>query len=353
MRDIGAAAAIFGLSSNLRYLTGFTDEPGERLLCLIVGCADEPTFIVPELYAAEVRARTSGFVMRVWRDGETPEALLSGAAKGLSGVAGRILLDDTLWSTFALSIQRAFAGREFGLASEVMEGLRLRKDEQEVGVMQRAGEIADRAYEAVTSQKVAGLSEIELAGRLEAEMLAHGAEGVAFQTLVASGPNSAMPHHRAGARRIEAGDVVILDFGCRVAGYCSDVSRTVVCGDAPAEVERVYDAVRRSYVAARDASRVGTPAEAVDRAARDVLVKAGYGEQFVHRTGHGIGLDVHESPYLVEGSDERLEEGMTFSIEPGVYLPGRFGIRVEDVVVVTEEGERPMTHAPHELKRVA
>ncbi len=353
LEGVGAAAAVFGLSSNLRYLTGFTDEPGERLLCLIVGREAEPTFVVPELYADEVLARAPGIATRVWGDGEDPEALLSDVAGGLADRAGRILLDDTLWTTFALSVQNAFPDRGFGLASEVTGELRMRKDEDEIDAMVRAGEIADRAYLAVTSQAVIGLSEIELAGRLEAEMLAAGAEGVAFQTLVASGPNGALPHHRAGPRRIEAGDVVILDFGCRVAGYCSDVSRTVVCGEADPELLKVHEAVRRAHAAARDAVRIGATAEAVDRAARGVLGEGGYGDRFVHRTGHGIGLDVHEPPYIVEGNERRLEQGMTFSIEPGAYFPGRFGVRIEDVVAITEEGTLAMTRAPHELRCVA
>jgi len=353
LKRVGADAAVFGLSSNLRYLTGFTDEPGERLLCLIVGREAEPTFVVPELYADEVRARAPGIAMRVWCDGEDPVALLSDVAADLADRAGRILLDDTLWATFALSIQEAFPDRRFGLASEVMEELRMRKDEDEIDSMVRAGEIADRAYLAVTSQAVTGLSEIELAGRLEAEMLAAGADGVAFQTLVASGPNGALPHHRAGTRRIEAGDVVILDYGCRVGGYCSDVSRTVVCGEANPELWKVHEAVCRAHAAARDAARVGSTAESVDRAARDVLGEEGYGDRFVHRTGHGIGLDVHEPPYIVEGNERRLEQGMTFSIEPGAYFPGRFGVRVEDVVAVTEEGTLAMTRASHELRCVA
>ena len=353
LERVNAAAVVFGLSANLRYLTGFTDEPGERLLCLIVGREGEPTFVVPELYGDEVRAHASGIAMRVWGDGDDPAGLLSDIATGFAKREGRILLDDTLWATFALLIQDVFPNRVFGRASEVMTKLRLRKDGDEIGSMKRAGEIADRAYQAVTSQPVTGLSEIELAGRLEAEMLAGGAEGVAFQTLVASGSNSALPHHRAGKRRIGAGDVVILDFGCRVGGYCSDITRTVICGEAIDEVLQVHEAVRRAHVAARDAARAGATAEAVDRAARDVLTDEGYGDQFVHRTGHGIGLDVHEPPYIVQGSERRLEEGMTFSIEPGAYLPGRFGVRIEDIVAVTEEGALAMTQAPHELRCVA
>jgi len=349
---VDAAAAVLGLSSNLRYLTGFSDEPGERLLCLIVGREGEPAFVVPQLYADQVRAHVSGAAMRVWADGEDPAAIVADVARDLASQPGRILLDDSLWATFTLSVQDVFRGRRFGLVSEVTTELRVRKDEDEISSMGRAGEIADQAYLAVTAEAVTGLTEIELAGRLEAEMLRAGAEGAAFETLVASGPNSALPHHRAGTRRIEPGDVVILDFGCRVGGYCSDISRTVVCGEPGNEVRGIHEAVRRAHEAARDKVRSGVGAQAIDTAARNVLIDAGYGANFTHRTGHGIGLDVHESPYIVEGNEQRLDVGMMFSIEPGIYFEGAYGVRIEDVVVVTGEGARAMTHAPHELRCV-
>jgi len=350
--SVDAAAAVIGLSSNLRYLAGFSDEPGERLLCLIVGREGETTFVVPQLYADQVRAHVSGVAMRLWPDGGNPAAIVANVARELEKQAGRILLDDSLWATFTLSIQDVFRGREFGLVSEVTTELRMRKDEDEISAMRRAGEIADQAYLAVTSKPVSSLTEIELASRLESKMLKAGADGVAFETLVASGPNSALPHYRAGTRRIEPGDVVILDFGCRVGGYCSDISRTIVCGEPRDDVDVVHDAVRCAHEAARERVRSGVQAQEIDAAARDVLTNAGYGADFTHRTGHGIGLDVHESPYIVKGNEQRLEEGMAFSIEPGAYFAGAYGVRIEDVVVVTEEGAMAMTHAPHELRRV-
>lgn len=352
LEAVDAAVAVFGLSSNLRYLTGFNDEPGERMLLLIVPCNGEAALIVPELYADQVETLSPAAPLRVWADGEDPGALLTEIADGLRRVPGEALLDDSLWASFALRVQTAFSGRLFGLASAVMAPLRERKDDAEIAAMKRAGEIADGAYAAVTAEPISGVTEIELARRLEAAMLAGGADGIAFATLVASGPNSALPHYRAGTRRIESGDVVILDYGCRVDGYCSDITRTVVCGGPTPELERVHDAVRRAHSAARDRVENGVPAQEVDGAARDVLVEAGYGGRFVHRTGHGIGLDVHEPPYIVRGNEQRLEKGMAFSIEPGAYFTARFGVRIEDVVVVGDAGAVPMTEAPQELKNV-
>jgi Xaa-Pro aminopeptidase len=234
-----------------------------------------------------------------------------------------------------------------------MEGLRERKDEGEIAAMRRAGEIADAAYVAVTAGRITGLTEVDLASRLESAMLSGGAEGIAFQTLVASGPNSALPHYRAGTRRIESGDVVILDFGCRVNGYCSDMTRTVVCGEPDDRLCEIHATVRRAHGAAKERVRSGVQAQEIDAAARAVLTDAGYGAHFTHRTGHGIGLDVHESPYIVEGNEQRLDPGMAFSIEPGAYfMEEAYGVRIEDVVVVTKEGAEAMTHAPHELRQV-
>lgn len=352
LASVGAAAVVVGLSTNMRYLTGFSDEPGERMLVLVVPRDGEPTMIVPELYADQVRAFAPAYNTVVWSDGEDPTLIVRDVARGLEAQTGRLLLDDRLWTAIALPVQRAFPGRDVGLASEIMTELRMRKTREEIDCMQRAGEITDRALEDALSRPIAGQTEIGLARRLESAMLDGGANGVAFETLVASGSNSAFPHYRAGSRCIESGDVVIMDFGCRVEGYCSDITRTVVCGEASTEVSDAYDAVREAYAAARDRARRGVSAQEVDRAARRVLTEAGHGEAFCHRTGHGVGLDVHEPPYIVEGNDTRLETGMAFSIEPGVYFSGSFGVRLEDVVVVTEGGAKPMTEAPRGLRAV-
>jgi len=347
----GIAAVVIGLSSNMRYLVGFTDEPGERMLLLIVPRSGEATMIVPALYADQVTNHFGGPI-RVWADGEDPAALVATTAAELASVPGRILVDDSLWAAMLLPVQKAFSGREIGLASEMLASLRMRKAPEEIDAMHRAGQIADRALEEAIGEPIVGLTELELADRLERSMRAAGAEGTAFETLVASGPNSALPHYRAGQRRIGVGDVVILDYGCRVDGYCSDMTRTVCCGPPSVEVRAAYDAVRAAHDAGVRSAQADAQAQDVDRATRRVLTDAGFGEAFSHRTGHGIGLDVHEPPYIVEGNEMRLETGMAFSVEPGAYFPGSFGIRLEDIVAVTEAGARSMTEAPRELRIV-
>ena len=349
-REQDVAAVVIGLSSNLRYLTGFIDEPGERMLLLVVPQSGEAAMIVPGLYESQVRSVSSVARILIWADEEDPRKLLESVARNLP--TGRVLVDDSLWAQFVLSIDEVVAPRPLGLASELLTDLRARKGVDEVECMKKAGRIADRALEQTLAAPLVGQSELEVAHRLESAMMAGGADGIAFETLIAAGENSALPHYRAGHRTIRSGDVVILDFGCRVAGYCSDMTRTVICGAPSAAVSRAYEAVRGAYEAGRAAVRPGVEAQNIDRAARAVLTEAGYGAAFCHRTGHGVGLDVHEPPYIVGGNRTALEPGMAFSIEPGAYFEGSFGLRLEDVVVVGDAGAIPMTNAPRELRVV-
>ena len=350
VKERGIAAVVIGLSSNLRYLTGFIDEPGERMLLLIVPQSGDPAMIVPGLYETQVRGVSSVERMLIWGDSDDPGELLRDVLRSLP--QGRVLVDDSLWAQFVLPVQDAAAPRPLGLASELLTPLRARKGADEIEAMKTAGRVADQALEKTLADPILGLSELEVAHRLESAMMAGGADGIAFETLVASGANSALPHYRAGHRKIERGDVVILDFGCRVKGYCSDMTRTVVCGAPSEAILRAYDAVRGAHAAGRQRVAPGIDAQDVDRATRAVLVDAGYGEAFCHRTGHGVGLDVHEPPYIVEGNRTPLESGMAFSIEPGAYFEGSFGLRLEDVFVVDSGGAISMTNAPRDLRVV-
>jgi len=344
-----AGLLIVGLSASLRYLTGFTDEPGERLLLLLVPRDGDPGFVVPGLYADQVRAVTGFERLFVWADHEGPESVLGAALSAFAQAPGAILVEDCLWSGFLLACQKALPARSFGSGTPVLAPLRMHKAPEEVELLRRAGAAADEAFRRVIEGPFVGRTELDVAASLVDAMRDAGADDVAFAPLVASGPAAALPHYRAGARRIERGDVVILDYGCRCGGYCSDISRTVSCGAPARDVRAAYDAVRDAQRQAVDAVRPGVPAEEIDRAARDLLTARGLGDRFIHRTGHGIGLDIHEPPYIVGGNRIPLEPGMSFSVEPGVYFPGRFGIRIEDVVVVSESNAIPMTTATHEL----
>jgi Xaa-Pro aminopeptidase len=329
-------------SHNLFYLSGFAEEPGERHLLFFLPRDGDPTFLVPDLYEEQVRAVSWVDDVRTWGDDEDPLAALTAVASDLDlPPSPRVLVDDTMWARFTHDLRAALPDATFGLASDVLSDLRVRKDGAELDALRRAAAAADEAMDAVreTGADAVGMTERELAREIERTLVEAGGDGVSFETIVASGPNGAMPHHRCGDRRIRAGDPVVLDFGTRVDGYPSDQTRTVVFdGDPPSTFEEVHAVVREAQAAGVAAVEPGVTAASVDRAARDVIDEAGYGDRFVHRTGHGVGLDVHEEPYVVAGNDRELAEGMVFSVEPGVYLPGEFGVRVEDLVVVTADG---------------
>jgi Xaa-Pro aminopeptidase len=254
-----------------------------------------------------------------------------------------------MWASHLLGLQAVLGHRaSFVPASPVLAPLRARKDAAEIELLRRAAAGADEAFRQVIGEGIAGRTEEEVASSLGRHLVDAGHESVAF-TIVASGPNGASPHHRPGLRRIETGDAVVLDFGGRVGGYCSDLSRTISVGKPSAEAAEVHAVVREAQHAAFAAVRPGAQAEEVDAAARRLIEQAGYGREFIHRTGHGIGLEEHEPPYIVRGNAEPLDEGMCFSIEPGIYLEGRFGVRIEDIVSVTADGARSLNEAERAL----
>jgi Xaa-Pro aminopeptidase len=251
-----------------------------------------------------------------------------------------------------LGLQAALPDARFATAAGVLSRLRSRKDQGEVQLLDRAARSADETFHRVIREGLEGKTEAQIAQALSTTLIETGHDASLFW-IVGSGPNGASPHHDPGSREIRAGDTVVMDFGGRAAGYCSDVTRTVSVGEPTDEVKEVHEIVRRAQQAAFEAVRPGVPGEEIDRVARDIITEAGYGPAFIHRTGHGIGLEEHEDPYLVEGNSEPLEPGMCFSIEPGIYLEGRFGVRIEDIVVVTEGGAERLNHAPRDLVVVA
>ena len=344
-----ADAAVLFPSTNLYYASGFREEPGERHLLLFVPREGDPAFVAPEMYAEQIRDESWVEDLRLWADGEDPTALVADLAEEMNLGEGRLLVDDTMWALFTQDLRETLPDAAFGLASEVFDDLRMRKDETELDALRRAGALADAVSVEIRSlgDDAVGTTESELAAEIESRLAARGGEEVAFGTIAGSGPNGAKPHHRHDDREIRRGDPVVLDFGAYVDGYPGDQTRTVVfAGDPPAEYETVHEVVREAQQAAVEAVEPGVTAESVDRAAREVIEDAGYGEQFVHRTGHGVGLDVHEDPYIVAGNDLELEAGMVFSVEPGVYLPGEFGVRIEDLVVVTDDGADRLNDSP-------
>ncbi|MEU9666149.1 aminopeptidase P family protein [Streptomyces bobili] len=322
----------------------------ERLTLLVLTPETEPHLLVPALERPDAEAAPGAGAVRVtdWSDGQDPYA----AAAGLLRPHGRYGVSDATWALHLLGLQEALPLTAYRALTTALPMLRAVKDEHEVARLAAAGAAADATYEDILAVRFAGRRETEVAADLARLLREHGHSQVDF-TVVGSGPNGANPHHEAGDRVIRDGDMVVLDFGGLKDGYGSDTTRTVHVGPPTDEERQVHDLVRTAQQAAFEAVRPGVPCQEIDRVARAVITDAGYGDRFIHRTGHGIGVTTHEPPYLVEGEEQPLVPGMCFSIEPGVYLPGRFGVRIEDIVTCTAGGGRRLNGTPHELAVVA
>ena len=339
LRAAGVDALVLTPGADLFYLTGFAHgHAGERLFALVVRADGSAAWVVPRMNVEQVaRHAAPGQAVRAWADAETYQPALRDALAGVRSVA----FDDEARAAFLLDVFAA-AGPAARVvrASTVTRGLRLRKDARELAALRDAARTVDKTIATATALCRPGRTEAEVERDLRAALLARSPDQSVAFTIVASGPNGALPHHETSSRAIEPGDVVILDFGTREpGGYHSDITVTCSVGEpGDPEAREVYRTVWRAQRAALDAVRPGVPCEAVDRAARAVIEQAGYGPHFLHRTGHGLGLQVHEPPFLVGGNAEVLEEGMVFSVEPGIYLPGRFGVRLEVIASVTSDG---------------
>ena len=349
-RAAGVAALLLAPGSDLTYLSGYRITGSERLTCLVLTADGEATLVLPELEAPRAALAAPDLARRTWTETEDPYAL----AASLLHAPGSLALSDQMWAAFVLGVKSAAPERELRLASIVTRELRMRKDDVEQAALRAVSAAADRAYARIRERPFAGRTEREIATELAELLKDEGHEEVLF-TIVASGPNGASPHHATGDRRLAAGDVVVLDFGGTRAHYGSDITRTVhVGGRIDAETRRVHDLVLRAQEAGYAAVREGVTAESVDAAARRVIADGGYGDRFIHRLGHGIGLDGHEHPYLVSGNQDRLAPGMAFSLEPGIYLAGRFGVRIEDVALIGRDGRaEPLNLADRGLAVVA
>ena len=351
-----AATAAAGLDAllvtpgpDLRYLTGYAAIALERLTCLVLPAQGDPVLVVPGLERPAALASpvgALGLAVLDWAETEDPYALVAGRLPA----ARRVAVDDHMHAAKVLALRAALPGAGQELAGPVLGPLRLRKAPDEVAALRAAGAAIDRVHARMAEWLRPGRTEREVGADIARAILAEGHAAADF-VVVGSGPNGASPHHDLSDRVIEAGDPVVVDIGgTTAAGYCSDSTRTYVAGgEPPGDFADYYAVLLAAQRAAVAAVRPGIAAEAVDAAARDLITEAGYGELFIHRTGHGIGVETHEEPYLVAGNDRRLEPGMAFSVEPGIYRAGRHGARIEDIVVVTADGVEPVNLRPREL----
>jgi len=337
---------IVGASADLLYLIGYGGHESERMSVLVLPRGGEPHYVVPGLEAPLLHEQRDLLQIIPWEETEDPAAKVAAVA-GTSAL-GTIATGDELWSVFTLRLQRAMPRARWTEGGQLLRPLRMIKDEREIALLAEAARRTDESWEEFLTLSIAGLTEWEVRDRLMELLSVRGLQPVFCN--VGSGPHGASPHQTASDRVIGPGDAVVCDWGGSLEGYNSDVTRTAHVGEPSPEFARAYEAVLTANQAAFEAVRPGVPCQEIDRAARSVLTAAGYGDAFIHRTGHGLGLSLHEEPYLVEGNILPLAEGMVFSDEPGVYFPGRFGIRIEDTVVCTAGGGRRLNEATRELR---
>ncbi|MBW3612028.1 MAG: Xaa-Pro peptidase family protein [Actinobacteria bacterium] len=347
MDELGVDLLLLSVGADLPWLSGYRAMPLERLTMLVVPVEGDATMVVPRLEAPRVVERPEVFHLRSWNETDDPVALVA----ELAGAPRAVAVGDRTWARFVVELQARLPGARWTAASAVTGALRAVKDPAEVDALRRASAAADRVAAQLQAGDVPviGRTEAQVSADLGRRLLAEGHAAVNF-AIVAAGANAASPHHDPGPRVIGPGEIVLCDFGGTMPdGYCSDITRCVHTGEPPSELCDLYLVLEAAQAAAVDAAVVGTPCEDVDAVARRIITEGGYGEHFIHRTGHGIGLEEHEDPYVVGGNREPLAPGHAFSVEPGIYLDGRFGARIEDIVVATATGPDALNRVPHGL----
>ena len=347
MAEHSAEVLLLCPSHDLFYLTGINDRLMERLSCVVITRQDivfvAPVFEIGNI-SADIRA---GITCHGWTDGEDPFAILDGY---LPQGEREALICGVAPAWILLECQRLRSGYHWSNADRIVQNMRMRKDDTEYKMMKDVQKRANNALYMLYEHGIEGLTEIE-AGRILMQYCEQeGLEGEI--PIVASGPNSALPHHHCSEKVIARGDVVVIDYVAadRTNGYQADTTRTVAVGTMPERLPEIYDIVMCANQAVFEASKPGVPCEQVDTAARDVISAAGYGKYFTHRLGHGLGLSVHEEPYMTQGNKMPIEQGFVYSDEPGIYMPGDFGVRIEDILFIHDDGAERLTAADHDLR---
>jgi Xaa-Pro aminopeptidase len=350
----GLDALLLTPGADLRYLTGYNATPLERLTCLVLPADGDPVLVVPLLERPAALASPAGSMdleVAAWQETDDPVALVADRLRTYGGGAlpKRVGLANRMWAEQVLRFRDRLPDTELDLSSTVLRQLRMRKTPAEVDALRRAGAAIDRVHERMGEFLRSGRSEADIARDIGQAILDEGHVRADF-VIVASGPNGASPHHEVSERIVNVGDPVVVDIGGTTAdGYCSDSTRTYAVGNAPQDFLDYFAVLLDAQARAVEAVRPGTSCDAVDATAREQITAAGYGQWFLHRTGHGIGLETHEDPYIVAGNAELLEPGMAFSVEPGIYLPGKHGARIEDIVVCTQDGVERLNTTARDL----
>ena len=346
MKENNVDLVVLGPGTHMRWLIGFNPYPDERPCMLLIG-KDKETFLMPSVNEEGMKEKTS-ITMHAWSDADGPDqALLNALSFTGSSNANHIVIDEAMRSHFALIVIEALSNPTYEFTGSTIGALRMRKDQTEFINLKENALIDDRAMQAGFTAIKEGVTELEIGEAINNHFISEGAKPQFC--IVGSGPNGAFPHHHTGDRKVEYGDAVLIDIGGRKGTFPSDMTRMSVLGEPPEGYLEIHAIVERAVQAAMATAKPGVMAKDVDAAARNVITEAGYGEFFVHRLGHGLGIDIHEPPYITSSSEVILDEGMVFSIEPGIYLQGRFGVRLEEIVILRSDGPEILSELPRSL----
>lgn len=338
---------LLGPTSNMYYFTGLVTAPDERLQAVMIPYRGIPILILPEMYGEEAEQKKGNYHLLLWPDGKNPYEMVHAV---IGEGKFRIAIDPKMLAGHFFGIMDPCEDSVFVDAQKTLiDEMRVCKDPVELDLLDKAGRLADKVMEDAANEIKPGISEKQLAGFIENRIMDMGASGIPTPNIVSSGPHCSEPHHSPENRKFVQGDLIMVGFCANLEGYCTDITRTFSLGPANPEVKNIYNIVQQGNDAGFQAVQKGTPCQDVDRAVRQVIADAGYGKYFIHRTGHGIGLEIHEEPYIVAGNTMPLAEGMVFSIEPGIYLPGKIGVRIEDTIALTEKGAVRLHRFPREL----
>ncbi|MGM0641798.1 MAG: M24 family metallopeptidase [Thermotogota bacterium] len=339
---------IIGADTDLEYFAGINSWEGERFKGLVVHSSGQHFYISPELYYEETREALAKEDIYQWGDGEGFLKAFKNADKKYDLKNKVIAVNQAVTAVEMLALKEELNSK-FISGQDLVSQIRMIKDEKEREYLKKAGKIADKAAAAVVEFIKPGITEKDIKEKIKELLLEYGGESLSFETIVASGPNSSKPHYNSDKRVIKKQDLIVLDFGCKYKGYCSDMSRTVFLGEPTEEMKKVYEIVLKANKKAEEIANAGSTAEEVDLAARNIIEEAGYGQNFINRTGHGIGRAVHEGPFIKKGNKLKLKNGMAFSIEPGIYIPGKFGMRVEDIILIENGKGQPLNNYNKEM----
>jgi len=349
MQEKGIDALWLIPSANMYYLTGFWPASQGGNISSLLSKSGKAIFIVPKMYYEQVSKQSWIKDIRIWKDRGEFDNILEDSIKELNLSSSNVAIEDRTWAEFMMRIKKNFRGIKLSLASKILKDLRIRKSEEEIKSMKKAGKIASEIINTITRKIDVGMTELEISGLIEYEGRKMGSEKMSFETITSFSNHSSKPHNEPGVEKLRKKDIIMIDFGPRFEKYCSDITRTFFIGEPTREVIKVYKATEEAQKKALSSVKSNMKASDIDKAARDFFKEKGYDGYFIHGTGHGVGLDIHEEPYITKESKSVIEEGMTFTIEPGIYLHNRFGIRIEDTLLVTDDGYEMLTSFPKDL----